>query len=310
MNEPSLHAALARLGPWPSHVLVGPGDDCAVLAAPTGPMLATVDHVIAGRHFLPGEDWHLVARKAIARSISDIAAMGGTPSWALATGALPPAMPQAEAERLTLSLHHWAKHWSCPIVGGDIAATDGPVVITVTAIGIAHAARGAVLRSTAKPGDIVYVTGHLGGSYTSGRHLTFEPRIAEAHWLCDTLGPHLTAMMDLSDGLGLDATRLAKASNVRIQIDAAAIPAHHDSGGAPLSWQRAAGDGEDYELVFTASPSAILPSTCPLTGTPITRIGHVDACPAGTAPACHIIADGHPYDASTFGYRHGEPESR
>lgn len=309
MNEPSLHAALTRLGPWPSHVLVGPGDDCAVLAAPAGPMLATVDHVIAGRHFLPGEDWHLVARKAVARSISDIAAMGGTPSWALATGALPPTMPQAEAERLTLALHHWAKHWSCPIVGGDIAATDGPVVITVTAIGIAHPSRGPVLRSTAKPGDIVYVTGRLGGSFTSGRHLTFEPRIIEARWLCDTLGTNLTAMMDLSDGLGLDATRLAKASNVRIQIDAASIPANDDSGGAPLSWQHAAGDGEDYELLLTASPSASVPSTCPLTGTPITRIGHVESCPAGTQPACHILAGAHSHDASTFGYRHGNPES-
>lgn len=250
-------------------IVVGPGDDAAVLHLP-GTVLATVDHLVAGRHFDPASATiDQIARKAVARSVSDIAAMGGTPTCGLATGCLP--RGYAHADELFDRLAHWARHWGCPLAGGDIAVADGPLVLTVTVFGRAHATRGAVRRIGAAAGDAVYITGALGGSLASGRHLTFEPRIIEATCLCDMLGERLHAMIDLSDGLGRDAARIARASGVRIEIDASRLPLHADV----TEWRHAAADGEDYELLFTARADADVPDRCPRTNVRITRIGGV-----------------------------------
>ena len=301
MRENDLHDVLAGLGPWPGHVVVGPGDDCAVLVgagggggAGGGVTIATVDQVVEGVHFAPGEDLELVARKCIARSISDIAAMGGAPRWALATGAIPAAMTHDDAKRLLLAVHRWGRHWGCPVVGGDITGTSGPLVLSVTAVGVVEHARGAVLRGGAKPGDGVYVTGRLGGSLASGRHLRFEPRVVEGAWLAQTLGTRLHAMMDLSDGLGIDGTRLARASGVRLLLDAAALPMHEGVAG----WRNAAGDGEDYELLFAAGGE--VPSACGTTGTAITRIGTVQE-----GKGCVIVAGGVEFEGGGLGWEHG-----
>lgn len=276
-------------------VIVGPGDDAAVVDL-AGPTLATVDHLVAGRHFDPPRTpVDLIARKAMARSVSDIAAMAGTPICALATGCLPAGY--AHANELFDRMAHWACHWGCPLVGGDIATFDGPMVLTVTVLGAPHAARGPVLRSGALAGDAVYVTGAIGGSLASGRHLSFEPRLRESAFLCDALGPRLHAMIDISDGLGLDAWRIARASRVRIELDARALPLNP----GVADWRAAGGDGEDYELLFTADAGAIVPARCPDTGTPIARIGRAVA-----GEGCVIIAPtGEIVSAEDLGWDHG-----
>lgn len=252
-------------------IAVGPGDDCAVIA-PAGPTLATVDQLIAGRHFDPASTTiDQIARKAVARSVSDIAAMGGTPTWGLATGCLPFGYPRAD--ELFDRMAHWATHWGCPLAGGDIAFADGPMVLTVSVFGVPHASRGPVLRRGARPGDLLYVTGELGGSLRSGRHLMFEPRVRVGAWLCDTLGDSLHAMIDISDGLGRDAGRIGKSSGVRIEFDAERLPLAE----GVREWREGMSDGEDYELLFAASPNAFVPAVCPLTGARLTWIGRVIA---------------------------------
>ncbi|MBY0396747.1 MAG: thiamine-phosphate kinase [Thermoleophilia bacterium] len=307
MREQALLEHIERATPRHPLVAVGPGDDCAVLMRPEGALLITTDQVIAGRHFAEGEDLTLVARKAVARSLSDIAAMAGRPLWAVATGALPAGMAQDDAQDLTDALHQAAAGFGIPIVGGDLATTAGPMVLTVTVGGEPHPVRGPVLRSGAAPGDTVYVTGALGGSLASGRHLTFTPRVTEGAWLATVLGPWLHAMMDLSDGLGLDAARMARASGVAIEIEAERLPRH----AGVTSWQGAAGDGEDYELLFTAPAGAPVPARCRLTGTPVTAVGRVLASGEGgvgdarAATSCAIIdGAGARHGGAALGWEH------
>lgn len=278
-------------------VKVGPGDDCAVVRIGNTDCLLTVDQVIEGRHFRKGTPFDLIARKAIARSVSDIAAMAGTPVCALATGALPRGFPQSDADALFEFMKKWAEHWDCPLVGGDIASLpceSDPLTLTVTIVGSPHTSRGVVHRSGAKPGDDIYVTGALGGSLDAatglGRHLTFEPRIREARAIADALGPRLHAMMDISDGLGRDATRMADASNTRFEIRCELIP------GTASDWRRAATDGEDYELLFTAEDarSVSLPG-----GLKITRIGSV-----ANGTGCVLLDGTAAIDARELGWEH------
>jgi thiamine-monophosphate kinase len=290
-------------------VLVGPGDDCAVVASPPGgQLLLKVDQLIEGRHFLRGTALDLIARKAIARAVSDIAAMAGAPTAALAAAALPRGFPQEPANQLFDAASRWARHFGCPLVGGDIASfagADAPLSLTITIIGTPHTRRGPVLRSTALEGDAVYITGAVGGSFDKatggGRHLSFDPRLPEARWLADTLGPDLHAMMDISDGLGLDAGRMAEASNLSIELDAAAIPLAGAPG--PDALFDAVAAGEDYELLFTTPAASVLPSFCPTTGTPITRIGR--CVPADGRPRCTLrLTNGAQVDVSTRGWQH------
>lgn len=276
-------------------VVVGPGDDAAVLRH-EGLTLITVDHLVAGRHFDPQTATiDQIARKAVARSVSDIGAMAGTPTSGLATGCLPDGY--RHGDELFDRMAHWARSHGCPLVGGDIATSSGPLVLTIVVMGQAHSARGPVLRSEAKAGDAVYVTGRIGGSLISGRHLSFEPRVAEGRWLADHLGPRLGAMIDVSDGLGRDAGRIAAASKVRIELRASSLPLHGDADG----WRSAAAEGEDYELLFTVREEAALPAAIPETGVPITRIGTV-----GRGQGCFIVDEaGAQLDAAELGWDHG-----
>lgn len=281
-------------------VVVGPGDDCAALRIgddARSVALLTVDQLVEGRHYdAANTTLDLIGRKAIARSVSDIAAMGGTPIGALATGALRDGF--AHEDELFDSMARWAAHWNCPLIGGDVARVAGPTVLTTHVVGLPHGARGPVLRSGARPGDGVYVTGALGGSLDGnglGRHLEFEPRVEEGIALCDALGPRLSAMIDVSDGLGRDAARVAKASGVRIEIDAAAVPL------APrvTDWRCAFDDGEDYELCFCAGAEP--PRVVSARQTRITRIGVVtegEGCVVRTP-------EGGVLDVSERGWDHG-----
>ena len=302
-----------------ARVLVGPGDDCAVVdvggntSSFANQLLLKVDQVVEGRHFTSDTPIDLIARKAIARAISDIAAMGGSPMVSLC-GAILPAN-YAHANALFDATARWANHFGAPLVGGDISmlgsnaeskshtggtTQPGLLILCVTIVGRVHAVRGPVLRSGARVGDGVYVSGNLGNSFASGRHLTFEPRAREGHWLCAALGDRLHSMMDISDGLGRDAGRLSRASSVGIEIDANAIPRHGDCA----TWKQAASEGEDYELLFTASGD--VPTACPDTGTAITRIGHVVAASGSQEPSVLIRDGSHVLKADDLGWDHGK----
>ncbi|MDX2149035.1 MAG: thiamine-phosphate kinase [Planctomycetota bacterium] len=317
-------------------VIVPPGDDCAVLASPPGPLVLTVDQVIQGRHFWLPENaaarasmLDLACRKGVARSMSDLAAMGATPWCMLATLGIPQSVTQEETHAMFNSLSKWGAAWDCPLVGGDLSAMppspsgmhtsvrrgDGsPLHLSVTAIGVMMDGRRATLRSGARPGDGVYVTGSLGGSLEPetglGHHLSFEPRIHEARELVGLLGSSLHAMMDISDGLGIDGARIADASAVTMELDATSLPASDAARArhADSAWRAALGDGEDYELLFCASGDAQVPaqlSNGKGGATRVTRVGRVVSREPG-APACVVrTPDGHLIDASGEGFEHG-----
>lgn len=295
MNESDL---LERIRERSAHlhgrgaIVIGPGDDTAVLALP-GLTLATVDHLVEDRHYDATASIDDIARKAVARSVSDIAAMAGRPVCALATGCLREGFTRGD--ELFERLSSWAERFEAPLAGGDIAISPGPTVLTVTILGRPHEVRGPVERSTAREGDRVCVTGALGGSLKSGRHLRFSPRIDEASELAGGLGRALTAMIDLSDGLGRDAARVARASAVRVEIDARRIPRH----AGVNDWREAASDGEDYELLFCVAEGAAVPSSVGA-GTPVTVIGRVVR-----GAGCVIIEEGGAaHDASALGWEH------
>lgn len=297
----------ADLGSRFPQVAAGPGHDCAVVNVAGGQILLKVDQLVGGRHYrpFPATPLDLIARKAVARAVSDIAAAGGSPLAGLAAAVLPAGF--SHGDELFDATARWGAHFGCPLVGGDIASGDAgaPLLLSLTATGVPHPVRGPVLRSGAAPGDGVYVTGRLGGSFDHatglGRHLTFEPRLREARWLCDALGADLHAMMDLSDGLGRDSARLAAASGVRIRMEAGAIPLNPGTA----DWRAAAGDGEDYELLFAAGAGASVPRECPETGTPVMRIGTVEA--GGGAV---VVDGGREVDVAGMGWEHGQSSKR
>lgn len=266
-------------------IVVGPGDDCAVVRTGAGLLAIGVDQLVAGRHFGPDTDIDLIARKAVGRAISDLAAMGAAPCWGLATAVIPDGYARADA--LFDRMAHWARHWGAPLIGGDIAASSGPLSLTVTAAGLLGE-HGPVLRSGARAGDAVFVTGAIGGSLASGRHLTFEPRLDAGR----TAAGVATAMIDVSDGLGLDADRVARASGVVLEIDADRVPLQPDVG----RWREAVSDGEDYELLIVGPEGAAL-------GTPI---GRARAPGAGeSASAWFVTPDGDRIEAARLGWDHG-----
>ncbi len=282
MREPQLlnhiYGRSADLTAAFPHVLVGPGHDCAVVEAALRTLLK-VDSVIEGVHFVSGTPLDAIAYKAVARTVSDIAAMAGKPRAALAACVLPRSWSDHQADELFDATARHARAFGCPLVGGDIASHDGPLVLTITVMGDAPSGRLA-LRSGAKPGDAIYVTGSLGGSLgrdRMGRHLRPMPRLAEASWLHATLGEGLHAMMDLSDGLGVDAGRMGAASAVRMLIDESLIPVHQEAAGIAS----AISDGEDYELLFAAASNLAVPQACPITGVTFTRVGTVEPGPGG-----------------------------
>lgn len=233
-----------------SDTLVGAGDDCAVIGKAGQRMPCTLfktDCIVEGVHFLPDVDPAKVGWKAMARAVSDLAAMGGRPTAALATIVLHPDTPLAFVRGLYRGFQRAAVKFDFGIVGGETsqAPVAGSNMVSVSMIGKVEA-RKYVLRSTAKAGDEVFVTGRLGGSI-NGRHLSFEPRLEQARWLVKNVKP--TAMMDVSDGIAKDLPRLATASNVGYSIEREKIPRRRG-----CTVDQALTDGEDYELLLTFSP--------------------------------------------------------
>jgi thiamine-monophosphate kinase len=247
MGEEKLVAALLRGLPAARDVVRGPGDDCAVIGPARSKLwqLLKTDCVIEGIHFRPSENAGAIGWKALARPLSDIAAMGGRPLHALVTLAISPDEESKRAMALYAGLRKCAARYEVAIVGGETAHSPGPMFISVTVTGEVERRR-CVFRSGGRPGDRLFVTGRLGGSL-AGRHLTFEPRIEEGRWLARHFPVH--AMMDLSDGLGADLPRLARASRCGFRLDEAALPLNRGCAAA-----QALADGEDYELLFALPP--------------------------------------------------------
>ncbi len=263
------------VGRWRTRpdVIAGPGDDCAVLAAPGADqlLLLKTDCVVERVHFRPNEKPAAVGWKALARTLSDFAAMGGVPQFALITLIVPPEREVRWSKALYRGLQRLADRFDVAVVGGETSGTEGPAVVSVSALGSVEKDRW-VSRGGGQAGDALFVTGRLGGSLR-GKHLRFLPRIAEARWLTKNFRLH--AMMDLSDGLGADLPRLAQASGTGFEIDEQALPRTRGSSVA-----EAINDGEDYELLFALSPNdaAALQEKWrkKFPRLPLTRIGRLD----------------------------------
>jgi thiamine-monophosphate kinase len=276
-----------------SRVVVPPGDDLAQIELDGRQLLVGVDQLVAGRHYDPATTpLSLVGRKAVTRSLSDVAAMAGRPVAALVAATLPPDFGEDAGRDLFEAMRSTAEAYRSPLVGGDLSVhgdPSHPLVCTVTVLA-EPTTKQPVRRSGAAVGDVVYVTGTLGGS-GAGRHLSFEPRIEEAIELGRTLSERLHAMIDISDGLGRDAGHIAEMSSVAIEIDADRLPV-----ASGLGWKQAVSEGEDYELCFTASGD-VGAEVC---GCPVTAVGRVVR-----GSGVVVCVDGDRVPASGLGWEHG-----
>jgi len=278
--------------------LLGIGDDAALWKPRSGSAaILTCDWFLEGTHFL--RDKHpanAVGWKSLARAVSDVAAMGGFPACFLLSLALPTSLTGRWLDQFLLGLRRAAKSFACPLVGGDTTRKEH-VLINITVVGQVPAGK-AVLRSGARAGDVLFVSGRLGGAELGlqlirysrkqlnphdpllRKHLYPQPRLALGHWLADKR--LASAMMDISDGLSTDLPRLCFASRLGARIDAQKLPKLQPSdvptklgrhGLDPL--QLALDGGEDYELLFTvpAKKRHLIPRSH--NGAALTLIGEI-----------------------------------
>jgi len=275
-------------------VVTGIGDDCAVLRVPPGhELLVTTDFTIEEVHFR--RDWHrpeLVGRRCLTRGLSDIAAMGGEPRAAFLSLAVPSDVPQKWVDRFLKGLLDLAREFKVPLAGGDTAQSAGGILADIVVVGSVPKGK-AVLRSGAKAGDQIYVTGELGGSaaalawlikskpagakhfrhsYRQSRPLA---RVAVGRWLRQR--GVASAMIDVSDGLSTELEHICEESHVGAEIEAEAIPraqvvrGKKELGKKRVALELALHGGDDYELLFTA-PGRV-PSK--VAGVRVTRIGRI-----------------------------------
>jgi thiamine-monophosphate kinase len=312
-------------------VRVGPGDDTAVLTLAAGSaLLATTDLLVEDIHFRRA--WATprdIGWKALAVNLSDIAAMGGVPRYALVALALPESARVEEVEAFYAGIQEAAAPYGVSIVGGDTSSSPGGWMINVTVLG--EHAGAPKLRSSARPGDAVAVTGSLGRAAAGLRaleaglercraaglsdaareavtraHLRPTPRVVEGRWLGDA--PAVHAMQDCSDGLSTDLAHICRESGVgarvlleRLPVAPPAAETARALGGMALLW--AAAGGEDYELLITCEPAAAAALAAGLhqaTGTPLTVIGEIEG---GRSGVVFVDARGEPA-AVPAGFEH------
>lgn len=265
----------SELPPSGPNLEVGPGDDCAILRVEQGKMALKIDTVIEGKHFVmhdkgvkypptigPPATPEEVGRKAITRCLSDMSAMGATPISCMVSVTLHSGAPVKLREQLFLGISKTCATYGLSLAGGDTQSWDGPLSVTVSMVGMMNEVRPA-LRAGAAPGDVIAITGSLGGSIL-GKHLRFEPRIAEGRFLADR---GVSAMIDISDGLSGDITRICEESGLRFKVGAdiaaEAVPvsksarrlAKLEGEGAERALYHALHDGEDFELMFIVRPN-------------------------------------------------------
>ena len=256
MNEFELIARLTKTLATNESVVTGAGDDCAVLdvGVPDKLILFKTDAVVEGIHFTRETPPEKIGRKALARCLSDIAAMAGTPTAALVTIALPASFDVEFVAKIYDGLNALAAEHVVAVCGGETTTNPERILISIALLGTVPRGK-QILRGGAKVGDAIFVTGELGGSL-AGKHLDFEPRLAEARWLAEHF--HIHAMLDLSDGLAGDLRHILTASGVGAELLKTALPVSRaaklraKSGDAAKPGTVAAlTDGEDFELLFT-----------------------------------------------------------
>lgn len=268
MTEAEFITALRGLATDPA--ARGLADDCAVLEVGSETLVLTHDSLVAGVHFLATQDPADIAWKLVATNVSDLAAKGAQPRWALLSYQLG-GDDQAFLAGLEAALAHYG---GIALLGGDTVSANGPQALGLTLIGTATH-RPVPARSGARAGDGVWLCGALGAAmlgYEALREGTGADSSAYRRPLARLvegrqLAPVVNAMMDVSDGLLLDARRMAEASGVTIALDTAAVPlaAPEDRRSEALRW------GDDYALLFTAAPNAVLPPGCSPIGTVLPR---------------------------------------
>ncbi|MFN0017892.1 MAG: thiamine-phosphate kinase [Pirellulaceae bacterium] len=278
MERDFLRRLLPRL-PGHPRLLLGPGDDAALLAlAKDNACVVTTDMLMDGVDFELGKcDVKRIGRKSLAVNLSDLAAMAARPVGVVISLAL----PRTGGEELALELYEGllplAAEFETAIAGGDTNSWNGPLVISITAIGEVIPGK-EWRRSGARPGDEILVTGSFGGSIL-GKHFDFTPRVREALLLAERYEIH--AAMDVSDGLSLDLSRMCEASGCGALLDLKQVPIapaaielaqQKQDGITPLD--HALADGEDFELILAVAPenATKLLAAQPL-GVPLTRIG-------------------------------------
>ena len=264
MNEFELIRRLTRDLPGHPSVVTGAGDDCAVLdvGLPDRFLLFKTDAVVEGIHFAADTPPEKIGHKALARCLSDIAAMAGEPTAAVVTLALPREFNVERVEKIYAGLNALARRHGVAIVGGETTTNPERILISIALLGTVARDR-CVRRTGAQAGDAIFVTGELGGSL-AGRHLEFEPRLAEARWLAGHFAIH--AMLDVSDGLAGDLRHLLAAGQVGAELLTSAVPIsraarlqqrQESSAKPPLL--AALTDGEDFELLFTVASRDAVP---------------------------------------------------
>ncbi len=324
-----IHWLRAHLPPASPRLEVGPGDDAAILrVAQNERLVLKVDSVLEGKHFYfkdarlkpdprsgPPATPEEVGRKALVRPLSDIAAMGGVPLAALAAVALPVGAGSRLREGLFLGLAKACATYGVTLAGGDTQGWDGPLLLSVSVVGEMTGERPAI-RGGAAIGDVIAVTGSLGGSIL-GHHLRFEPRISEGRFLVKN---GVSAMVDLSDGLSGDLGHILEESSRRTplgaDIVAEAVPVSKaarrltqlegagEGTAAERALQHALHDGEDFELLFTA-PSfkwKRIVAEWPF-DTPVRALGVVRARAKGQPPI-RLLRKGEPETLEVHSYVH------
>jgi thiamine-monophosphate kinase len=316
----------ARAGRGGSGLLrVGIGDDAAVLALRRGEeLVVTTDFSLEDVHFRRG--WHApeaVGHKCLARGLSDIAAMGARPVAAFVSLAVPRELARGRSgarswtDRFYDGLLALAEEWSVPLAGGDLAQAPGGararVAADIVVVGAVERGR-ALLRSGAKAGDVIYVTGTLGGAAAELRAVTESPARFRSLVAASAEHPHFfpeprihvgralirrrlaTAAIDISDGLSVDLQHLCEESGLRAEVDAALLPL-----GRGAAMEDALHGGDDYELLFTANAAALVPRN--IAGVAVHRIGRMLRRQAGRSQMM-LVKDGRRSELRAEGWQH------
>lgn len=302
LGERALIRRMKRNLPKGRNVVQGIGDDAAVLSGSGNSYtLLACDMLVEGVHFNRSASAASIGWKGLAVNVSDIAAMGGVPQSAVISLGLPSRTPVSFVDRLYQGLRRCAARHRVTLVGGDTVRSR-QLVVNVAILGTVEKKR-LTLRSGARVGDVLLVTGRLGGAVSSGRHLKFQPRLQEARSIGRRFSIH--AAIDLSDGLALDLSELCTASRVGAVLELEKIPRTRG-----VSWSRALSDGEDFELLIAVAKKEsdqLLRWAKRNLSCPLTQIGRIVPKSSGvtlTKAGKPVMKAGKPVPLPKSGFRH------